>query len=445
MATRNRFFALLILAVLLLSKLGNFPKQTYAEVSNILFESSFEDQFDDWNGTKMEHEAYVETGNQSVGFPVHHGNNSMKSASAAVSGSQSWAYRTFKNVTEVYVRAYVYFPEFWTYPNAWAPGYPPAWWLYFMILAPEYPIPRSSAGQYILTQLRAMYFTSSQSGQEGWYFQGTYYNAQDGNRAYLPDPEYPDQWTLSPRQWYCVEWYNKVASAKEAKDGIWRLWVDGQIYYNFTDLDNRDQDYPWFGALMVGNYEVPPSTNGWEEQFPSMHMDSLKVSTEYVGPDPIIDETPPHVDSPAHEPETAMPYQNVTVSVNVTDELSGVREVILSYSASDGANWINTTMTKAVLAYRGIIFGYPEGTNISYKILAYDNKGNVAINNNTGLYYVYTVIPEFSTLPMLLTTIFVTTTLIVLRVHIKSKHPSSKARAHSDEKQQSEPNLVLCV
>jgi len=416
MITRKQILIFPILCFLVLAtfRINDFRIQTLAQSGSILFESGFENQFDDWNGTWGTQGAYVETGNQSDGFPVHHGNYSMKSASGAVSGSQSWAFKTFENVTEVYVRLYVYFPDFWTYPNGWAPGNSPAWWLYFMILTPEYPIPYSWTDHYVVTQLRAMYFTSAQSGQEGWYFQGTYYNAYAGDRAYLDDPEYPDQWTLNPKQWYCVEWYNKLASAYGATDGIWRLWVDGQLYYNFTNLSNRDRDYPWFGTLMIGNYEVPPSTNGWDEPFPTIYMDCLKVSMEYVGPEHVIDETPPVIGSPVQEPETVMPNQNATVSVSVTDELSGVSAVILSYSIDNGTVWTNTTMTKDVLVYRRDIPGFPNGTDVHYMIFAYDNAGKTAVNDNAGQYYVYTVIPEFPTWPMFLITFSLATILIAL-------------------------------
>ncbi|MDH5782849.1 MAG: hypothetical protein OEZ35_04190, partial [Candidatus Bathyarchaeota archaeon] len=77
----------------------------------------------------------------------------------------------------------------------------------------------------------------------------------------------------------------------------------------------------------------------------------------------------------------------------VTDEF-GVRPdgVTLSYSTNDGGTWDNVTMNKATGdAYEGEIPGLPGGTNVQYRIIAYDNAGNFAINDNNGQHYAYAV------------------------------------------------------
>ena len=45
--------------------------------------------------------------------------------------------------------------------------------------------------------------------------------------------------------------------------------------------------------------------------------------------------------------------------------------------------------------------GQPLDMHVKYWIEAYDNAGNRAINDNAGQYYTYTVIPEFSSWPLL--------------------------------------------
>jgi len=113
--------------------------------------------------------------------------------------------------------------------------------------------------------------------------------------------------------------------------------------------------------------------------------------------------------NPSHD--AVEPSQTVTVSVEVTDGGTGVRDVILYYSIDEGQTWIDTTMTStAGNMYSGEIPGFEEGTQIRYRILAYDNSDNLAVEDNAGNYYIYTVIPEFQFLILS----FVTLTLLAV-------------------------------
>jgi hypothetical protein len=106
------------------------------------------------------------------------------------------------------------------------------------------------------------------------------------------------------------------------------------------------------------------------------------------------DNTPPVIGTPVHTPEIPDPGEDITVSVNVTDADTGVRPdgVILSYSTDDGGTWDNVTMNKTTGdTYEGQIPGLPAGTQVKYKIIAYDNTGNFAIDDNNGQHYVYVV------------------------------------------------------
>ena len=105
------------------------------------------------------------------------------------------------------------------------------------------------------------------------------------------------------------------------------------------------------------------------------------------------DSTPPVIGTPVHTPEIPDADEAVTVSVNVTD-VFGVRldGVILSYSTDGGETWDNVTMNKTTGdIYEGQIPGLPAGTNVQYRIIAYDNAGNSATNDNNGQNYAYTV------------------------------------------------------
>lgn len=110
------------------------------------------------------------------------------------------------------------------------------------------------------------------------------------------------------------------------------------------------------------------------------------------------DLTPPTISNITQQPahDSVNPDQIVTVSVTVTDDIKGVKEVILSHSVDGGETWVNAQMAKSSGdTYTAIIQGFEEGKQVTYKIIASDNINNVAVEDNAGTYYIYTVIPEF--------------------------------------------------
>ena len=125
-----------------------------------------------------------------------------------------------------------------------------------------------------------------------------------------------------------------------------------------------------------------------------------------------VDDIHPEISTPVQEPpENIEPYQNVTVTVNVTDRGTGVYNVTLWYSPDNGTTWKPLNMTEtSTNTYQATIPGYENCTWISYKIIAYDNAGNNATRDNNGYYYKYHVIPEFPSTTIL--TLLMLTTLI---------------------------------
>ena len=109
--------------------------------------------------------------------------------------------------------------------------------------------------------------------------------------------------------------------------------------------------------------------------------------------------------------------QNVTVSVNVTDNPggSGVKNVTLSYTVNN-ATWNDVSMSLNATSglWAGIIPGQINGTLVQYKIRAFDNAGNLAINSNAGAYFSYLVIPEFT--PIMLIMLLTIQTAVVIAV-----------------------------
>ena len=147
----------------------------------------------------------------------------------------------------------------------------------------------------------------------------------------------------------------------------------------------------------------------------------------------IIDSTAPTINTPSQDPEptSVEPYQNVTITVSVVDEETGVREVILSYTIDEGITWTNTTMNNiTAYTYIGKIPGFEAGTYVKYKIIAYDYADNIAIEDKNGEYYVYTVVSEFydSILLILMMVTLIAVIMIKIKKHFSFKHLKSNLK-----------------
>jgi len=143
-----------------------------------------------------------------------------------------------------------------------------------------------------------------------------------------------------------------------------------------------------------------------------------------LGPKPMEDITPPVIGIPIQDPppDKVMLYQNVTVSVNITDVESGVKNATLHYNINNTATWTATAMSynSTSSLYYATILGQGEETFVKYRIVAYDNAENMAVEDNAGQYYTYTVIPEFPSSLILLLVMFLPVLAVVL---IKRKLP----------------------
>jgi hypothetical protein len=149
------------------------------------------------------------------------------------------------------------------------------------------------------------------------------------------------------------------------------------------------------------------------------NIESLK--TEVVK----IDKTPPTILAIERQPkEDIQPMQAVNILVNITDLVSGIRNVTLSYNINNGPTWTNITMTPNTTTglYEATIQGQEPNTLVKYKIIAYDNAGNQVVEDNSGQYYTYTVIPEFSSTIILTIFMLTTTILVILTRYRRLKH-----------------------
>ncbi len=135
------------------------------------------------------------------------------------------------------------------------------------------------------------------------------------------------------------------------------------------------------------------------------------------------DGSPPDIGIPTQEPPRGMvmPYQNVTVRVNITDMQSGVKNATLYHDLNNSATWIATPMSynSTLHLYCATIPGQPEGTYVRFKIVAYDSAGNNATRDGTEPYFAYRVIPEFaSSIALPLFIVFTLLTILYVKKRI---------------------------
>ena len=119
----------------------------------------------------------------------------------------------------------------------------------------------------------------------------------------------------------------------------------------------------------------------------------------------VADETLPTIGEPIQEPsDVVTPDDNVTISVNVTDTESGVKNVTLFYNLNNSTLWTPVPMnfSSPPSFYEATIPKQPAGTWVKYEIIAYDNAGNFVEQNNNENYFVYQVIPEFTSITIIL-------------------------------------------
>jgi len=128
------------------------------------------------------------------------------------------------------------------------------------------------------------------------------------------------------------------------------------------------------------------------------------------------DEDSPAIGLPTCFPsDRIQPYGEVTVRVAVTDVGSGLKNITLFYSITNGTSWMDLEMTYNSTSelFMAVLLGQPPDTLVKYKIVAFDNAGHVAVKDNSGQFFAYEVIPEFSPIYLLIS-FSVTTTIVLL-------------------------------
>jgi hypothetical protein len=114
-------------------------------------------------------------------------------------------------------------------------------------------------------------------------------------------------------------------------------------------------------------------------------------------------------------------WSKVTISATVSDEGSGVKNATLYYRTNRDSTFTAVPMEYnfSQQVYEATLPGQPAGTTVEFYILAYDRAGNIAVENNSGIYYNYQVVPEFPSSTILLLMLIVCLTIAIL---LKRKH-----------------------
>jgi len=111
----------------------------------------------------------------------------------------------------------------------------------------------------------------------------------------------------------------------------------------------------------------------------------------------IVDTTPPNITGVSQTPleDNVLPEDEVKVNATVTDNLNGIKQVVLNYTNGNGT-WITVNMTNLEgNIWNGTIPAFPYCTNVTYAIMAEDNAGNTITTEEMEYEYQYRVIPEF--------------------------------------------------
>jgi len=180
--------------------------------------------------------------------------------------------------------------------------------------------------------------------------------------------------------------------------------LDGQA--NNTIVGNTT-----LGGLLDGSHSVVVYAN---DTVSNMGASSTVYFT--------IDTTPPNITDVSQNPteNNVLPTDEVKVNATVTDDISGVKQVILNYTNGNGT-WITASMTNLEgNIWNATIPSFPYSTNVTYVIMAEDNANNTITTEEVfGYEYQYHVIPEFPSLIIL--PLFMIATFLAIIVY-RRKH-----------------------
>jgi hypothetical protein len=128
-----------------------------------------------------------------------------------------------------------------------------------------------------------------------------------------------------------------------------------------------------------------------------------------------VDTTPPNITDVSQTPteDSVLPTDEVKVNATVTDDISGVKQVMLNYTNGNGT-WITAGMTNLEgNIWNATIPAFPYCTNVTYVIMVEDNANNTITTEEVfGYEYQYHVVPEFP--PLIILPLFMIATFVAI-------------------------------
>jgi hypothetical protein len=193
-------------------------------------------------------------------------------------------------------------------------------------------------------------------------------------------PVTPTSWVLSPQN---------------------KTYITTAIPLQFTT------DMPFFTATYSldgqANVETPGNTTltGLSEGTHSIVIQVENTPGNITATETVyftVDTTPPTITDVSQTPvEVNGTFEEgVGVQATVTDAVSGVERVRLSYTDGNGT-WVTNEMAKLEGdVWNGTIPAFPHGTTVTYTVIAEDNAGNIVTTEELyGQPNQYEVLPEF--------------------------------------------------
>jgi len=179
----------------------------------------------------------------------------------------------------VYIRTYRRFEENWEWPKGYGPhdvglhGY-----------LGEFPSPTDSDLHVLLdfwmTGDTILRVGTPKQTIRNWtqFMKDNYGPVPVGGNGFPWNVSRPDK--IVPGKWHCAEFMVKL-STPGGRDGEARLWVNGKLCSEFTDVPLRDADHAdmQLSLILFSHYFHPGSPKDqthWVDQF--------VVATEYIGP-----------------------------------------------------------------------------------------------------------------------------------------------------------------
>ncbi|MHA1989639.1 MAG: carboxypeptidase-like regulatory domain-containing protein [Candidatus Hodarchaeales archaeon] len=174
-------------------------------------------------------------------------------------------------------------------------------------------------------------------------------------------------WSGRSYNWSGSQWTNYEINAAHIRlnSGIFGVELAAEKSLIPTNFDSND----YIKIVSTNNYPRPFDNSGYwlNQQNPTNSVDDQTAPT-------IIDSTTPSLSAGTHSPASPTDQNNVTFSVNVTDNVV-VQAATLYYSTNGGSSWQTSAMSGG-LSYNATIGPFSAYTTVWYYFNASDLAGN---------------------------------------------------------------------